>query len=159
TYVEPLDDQYLHFAGLQRAYELATKAVICDPNLPFAHSQLGSVLMFKRRYDEAIAEFERAVSLNPNFTDYQFGLNLVYVGQAERAIETLKTNLRLDPFLNASRLGHMGHAYYMLKRYLEAVTPLRECASRLPDLRIVHLWLAAAYAQLGWLTEAGAEAA
>jgi adenylate cyclase len=138
---------------------LATKAVISDPNLPFAHSQLGLVLMFKRRYDEAIAEFERALSLNPNFTDYPFGIGLVYVGQAERAIETLKANLRLDPFQNAARLGHMGHAYYMLKRYLEAVTLLRECASRLPNLRIVHLWLAAAYAQLGRVTEAEAEAA
>jgi hypothetical protein len=53
----------------------------------------------------------------------------------------------------------MGHAYYMCRRYAEAVPPLREGASRSPNIRIIPLWLAAAYAQLGQLAEARVEAA
>src|SRR5262249_45828982 len=75
-----------------------------------------------------------------------------------RAIEVLEANLRLDPFQNPSRLGYMGHALYMLKRYGEALPPLRQCASSLPHFRIAHLWLAVTYAQLGRLAEAQAEA-
>jgi hypothetical protein len=41
----------------------------------------------------------------------------------------ITANLRLDPFQNPSRLEWMGHALYMLKRYAEALPPLRECAS------------------------------
>ena len=159
TYLEPRDGDYLSSVGLDRAHELAQKAVRLDANLPLAHSQLGWVLLFKRQHEAAIAEFEQALSLNPNFTDPSFGLGLLFSGEPGRAIEVLRANLRLDPFQNPSRLGYMGHAFYMLMRYSEAVPPLRECASRLPNLRIVQLWLAAAYAQLGQLAEARAAAA
>jgi adenylate cyclase len=47
----------------------------------------------------------------------------------------------------------------MLKRYTEAVPPLRECAARMPNYQIVHLWLAAASAQLGRHAEARLAAA
>ena len=115
--------------------------------------------MFKRLHEAAIAAYLQAASLNPNFTDHSFGLGLVFAGQPSRAIEVLQANLRLDPFQTPTRLGYLGNAYYMLKRYAEAVPPLRECASRLPNFRISHLWLAAAYAQMGQLVEAKAEAA
>jgi adenylate cyclase len=47
----------------------------------------------------------------------------------------------------------------MCRRYAEAVPPLREGASRSPNIRIIPLWLAACYAQLGQLAEARVEAA
>jgi adenylate cyclase len=159
AYIEPLDADYLEPAAIGQAHELAEKAVQLDPNLPFARSQLGWVLTFLRRHDEAIGEFERAVLLNPNFTDYQFGLGLVFAGQASRAVEVLKSNMRLDPFQAPNRLAYLGHAYYMLGRYADAVLPLRECASRVPNFRIVHVWLAATYAQQGRFDDARAEVA
>jgi adenylate cyclase len=159
TYVEPIDGEYLNPSGLDRAHELAQKAVQLDGNLPLAHAVLGWALVFKRRHDAAIGKFEHAVTLNANFTEYQFGLALMFAGEPSRAVEVLQANIRLDPFQNANRLGYMGHAYYMLKRYAEAVAPLRDCAARIPNFRITHLWLAAAHAQLGQVAEAKAEAA
>jgi adenylate cyclase len=53
----------------------------------------------------------------------------------------------------------LGAAYYMLKRYREALALLRECISRAPNMRNAHVWLAATYAQLGQLEEARAEVA
>jgi len=158
TYLEPRDGDYLLTAGLDRAHEFARKAVQLDGNLPEAHAQFAWVLLFQRRHEAAIAEYERALALNPNFFDSGLGLCLVFAGEPERAIDVLQANLRLDPFQNASRLGYMGLALYMLKRYPEAVPPLRECAWRMPNFRIAHLWLSAAYAQAGQLVEARAEA-
>ena len=158
TYLEPRDGDYLLAAGLERAHEFARKAVQLDGGLPEAHAQFGWVLLFQRRHEAAIVEYERAISLNPNFTDTGFGLCLMFAGEPGRAMDILEANLRLDPFQNASRLGYIGHAHYMLKRYPEAIPPLRECVWRMPNFRIVKLWLAAAYAQAGQLTEARAAA-
>jgi adenylate cyclase len=82
----------------------------------------------------------------------------VISGEPARAIEVLSANLRVDPF-QFRRLGPLRHAYCVLRRYEEAVPPLRECASSVPNMRGGHLWLAAAYAQLGQLAEARVAAA
>jgi adenylate cyclase len=159
TYLEPRDHDYLSSTGLDRAHALAQEAVRLDPRLPQAHAQLGWTLAFRRRHEEAVAEFERAISLNPNFTNFRFGLVLVYSGEPARAVEVLQANVRLDPFQPASRHGYLGHAYYMLKRYPESIPPLRECAARMSFFRMGHLWLAAAYAQSGRIADAKAAAA
>jgi adenylate cyclase len=160
AYSEPFDCDYLNAAALDRAFALAETAVHLDARLPQAHAQLGSVLLFKRRHDAAIAEFERAFALNPNFVDNRYGAVLLYSGEPERAIKVLEANLHLDPFqpLNLS-LGAMGLANYMVKRYRDAVRLFQECASCLPGRQTTHHWLASAYAQLGQLEEARAEAA
>src|SRR5262249_14334219 len=104
-------------------------------------------------------EFEHAISLNPNFTDFSFGLVLTFAGYAARAVDVLQANVRLDPFQPAARLGYLGHAYYMLERYAESLPPLRECAARMSIFRIGHLWLAAAYAQANQIADAERAAA
>jgi adenylate cyclase len=160
AYVEPFDGDYHNSAALDRALELAKTAVHLDLRLPQAHAQLGYVLIFTGQHEAAIAEFERAFALNPNFIDNRFASVLIYSGEPARAIKVLEANSRLDPFqLPAFSPGLMGLANYMLNRYGEAVRWLRECTSCLPNIQTPHLWLAAAYAQLGQLEEARAEAA
>jgi len=158
-YFEPFDGDYLSPAALNRAFELAETAVHLDPRLPLARAQLGFVLIFKRQHDAAIAEFERAFALNPNFIDYHYPRALIHVGEPGKAIEVVQANMRLDPFPQISAFGPMAMANYMLRRYGEAVRLARECASRLPNLQWPHLLLAAAHAQVGQLEEARAEAA
>src|SRR5258708_7337676 len=159
-YYEPLDGDYLNPAALERALELAETAVRLDSRLPQARADLGHVLLFKRRHDAAIAEFEHAFALNPNFIDNRVAQVLIYAGEPARAIEILEANIRLDPFSPPFySLGLMGLANYMLQRHEEALRLFRECASRLPNLQWPHLWLAAAYAQLGQIEEARKEAA
>ena len=158
TYVEPLDGEYLRPSGLDQALDLAKKAVQLDPELPQAHAQLGWVLVWKRRHEEAIAAFERAFALNPNLVNNRFALTLVFAGQPATAINVLQANIRLDPFQRDTWLGFMANACYMLKRYQEAVPLLREYGSRAPNVQIIHIWLAATYAQLGQIAEAKAEA-
>jgi adenylate cyclase len=121
--------------------------------------ELGWVLLFKREHEAGIAEFERAFALNHNFIDSRFALGLIYAGEPARAIETLHANTCLDPFHPFASFGFLGHAYYMVRRYKEAAQTLRVYPSRRPNVRILPLWLAAAYAQLGQLAEAKSAAA
>jgi adenylate cyclase len=154
-----LDEDYLSPLALDRAYQLARKAVRLDPNLPQAHAHLGQALSRRREHEAAIAEFERAMMLNPNFTDWRFGEALVLAGDPVRAIEAAKQHMRFDPFYAPLAPLWLAAAHYMLKQYSEALPLLRECISRAPNLRAGHTWLAAIYAQLGKLEEARAEAA
>ena len=154
-----LDGDYLNPAALERAYQLACKAVQLDPNLPHAHAHLGQVLCKGRENEAALAAFERAMALNPNFTDWRFGEVLIWAGDPARAIEAVERHMRLDPFYAPLAPGYLGFAHYMLKQYSQALPLLRECVSRTPNSCIGHCLLAATYAQLGSIEKAGAEAA
>ena len=142
AYIEPFDGDYCSPAALDRALELAERAVHLDTGLPQAHAQLGQVLLFKRWYDTAIAEFKRAFALNPNYIDFRFAQVLIHAGEAARGMEVLEAYIRLDPLLPSmfSFVGNMGMANYMLKRYEDAVRLYCECASRIPNLQWPHLF-------------------
>src|SRR5262249_54821529 len=72
AWIISLDGDYLNPVALDRAYQLACKAVQLDPNLPQAHANLGHVLGRRREHEAAVAAFERSMALNPNFTDWRF---------------------------------------------------------------------------------------
>jgi tetratricopeptide (TPR) repeat protein len=65
--INPLDGDNLNPAALDRAFALARKAVELDHMLPEAHAVLGHVVGRRGGHDAAIAAFERAFALNPNF--------------------------------------------------------------------------------------------
>src|SRR6185295_8590690 len=160
AYLEPFDGDHLSPAALDRSLEWAETAVHLDARLPNARAQLGYVLLFKRQHDVAMAEFERANTLNPNFIDYRYARALLFAGEPARAIEVLQANTRLDPFPPLMySTSWMGQANYMLEHYTDAVRLLHEFTSRRPNIQLPHLWLAAAHARLGQHKEAGEAAA
>jgi hypothetical protein len=61
----------------------------------------------------------------------------------------------MDPYAP----GVMGFAYYMLKRFAEALPHLQECVSRAPNLIAGRGWLAATHTQLDRLDDAGVRVA
>ena len=154
-----LDNDHLNPAALDEARRLANKAVQLNPNLPQGHASLGVVLAWKRQHDAGVAEFEKAVALNPNFTDWRMAIALVYAGQGDRAVEVLKSHMRLDPFYVPLAPHWLGLAYYTLRQYPDALAALSECALRAPNYGAVHLWLAATHARMGQMDAARAEAA
>jgi adenylate cyclase len=90
--------------------------------------------------------------LNPNYVDHRFAACLNLAGEPARALEVLEAGIRLDPFSRIlTAFCQMGLANYLLNRYREAARLSGESASRVPNLQTPHLFLAAAYAQLGQL--------
>ena len=159
AWVQPVDEEHLIPAALERAHRLAREAVQLDPNLAIAHAHLGNVLTFEGQHEQSIAEFEKAIALNPNFTDWRFGTDATPRWRTSEGHPGHRAHMRHDPLYVPIAAGQLGLARYMLKEYSQALPSLRECASRAPGMRQGHVWLAAGLAQLGWLDEAHAEAA
>src|SRR5262249_45864974 len=152
------DDRCPWTAAIDAAYQSAREAVRLAPNLSDGHVTLGWGLTLMRQHDAAITEFERAIQLNPNSTDYHFSFALLVAGEPAKAIQTLEAHMRLDPFYQARTPAMLGFAYYLLGRYLDALPHLHEAASRAPNYGHGRRYLAATYAQLCQLDRAKEEA-
>ena len=158
-WVHRWDDDCPWRAAPDRAYQVAHEAVRLAPNLPDAHVALGWALVWRRQHEAAVAEFERATTLNPNLTNPRFAHVLLLAGEPARAIQLLEAHMRLDPFYRLHAPGWLGFAYYLLGRYADALPHLLEAVSRAPSLAHSRYWLAATYAQLGQIDKARAEVA
>src|SRR5947199_9016103 len=110
-------------AFLSRAEELATKALSLDDSEVRAHIILGHIHLFHQRYNEAQAEIERAITINPNDAHGLAGRGniLLWLGQTDAAIEALEQAQRIDPDLDTIDRFALGLAYYLKRRYDEAV--------------------------------------
>jgi len=150
----PLDDDYLSDAAVDRAYQSACAAVQYDPSLPFAHAIVGLVLGYRRQHEASIHALDRAIALNPNYTDWRFVQAFLMAGQHRRAIAAGRAYVRADPYYPPRAAVWLGVGYFMTRRYREALPFLQDAALRAPDSRGAHLWNAANFAHWGRLREA-----
>ena len=120
---------------LERMFEMAQKAAALDDSLPMAHSLLSIVYAQKQQYDQAIAEGERTVALDPNNADsYAVQAEvLIFAGRPEEALRRVEQAMRLNPRCPPWYLYYLGGAYRMTGRYAEAIATLKEVISRNPN--------------------------
>jgi adenylate cyclase len=146
---------------LEQALALAQRAVALDDSLAQAHATLGSVYLWKKQHDQAIAEEERAIALDANFADayMRLGNILTFAGRPEEAIGLIEKALRLNPHSPPVYLFVLGHSYYLMGRYEEAIAAYKRALTHIPDLLPAHQFLATIYSELGREEEARAEAA
>jgi TolB-like protein/class 3 adenylate cyclase/predicted Zn-dependent protease len=147
--------------SINRAFEFAKKAVALDDSDYMGHWYLGRALIAKKEFDQGLAEYEKAMTLNPNEADLMAhkGLALTWVGRPEEAIAWVKKAMRLNPYYGGWYPGALGFAYYMARQYEEAIAPLTEAINRNPKALWMRTHLAASYAQLGRDEEAREAAA
>ncbi|MCH8144454.1 MAG: hypothetical protein IIA55_07035 [Gemmatimonadetes bacterium] len=139
------------------AFEIAKKAVALDPSDSETRWALGFIYFWLRQqYAEGVAEYERAMALNPNHADIRanWGEILAFLGRAEEGIEVIQKAMRLNPRYPEWYLWGLGNGYYMARRYEEAIAAFQRFQNHTVDSRSV---LAASYAQLGRAEEARAE--
>ena len=146
---------------LERAVDLAQRAVTLDDALPLAHSVLGRVYQYKNQHEQAIAEGERAVALDPNNAEsyVQLALILSPAGRAEEAIEVAKKAMRLNPHYPPHYINALGYAYHQAWHDEEAIAILKRYLVYNPNFTGIHLMLTCSYSDLGRYEEARAEAA
>ncbi|MCH9012227.1 MAG: adenylate/guanylate cyclase domain-containing protein [Proteobacteria bacterium] len=146
---------------LDRVVKLAKKAVALDDSLPLAHTYLAYAYVWRKQHDEAIAEGQRAIDLDPNFAEgyARLGHILILAGRPQEGIDLVRKAMRLDPHYPFTYLFYLGHAYYAMEKYEEAIAALKKGFTRNPDLMVSHLVLAVIHSELGRKEEARAEVA
>ncbi len=146
--------------AFERCLALARQTLEIDDENASAHQLLGCVNVFRKRYDVANAELERAIALNPNDASsyHWLGFIQLWSGRIDQAIETLNMALNLDFSARLPTLQHLGTAYYLKGRYAEAIKALEQGILRDPDYVGYHIVLAATFAQTGRAADARREA-
>jgi adenylate cyclase len=151
--------------SLDLAQQLAQKGIALDESNPRPRAVLGLVYLMKRHYEEAIAEGERAVALDPNNPNISLILwplswTLRYAGRLEEAIMVQKKALDLNPWATMSgQLYNLGMAYFTTRRYEEAISAFKEALDERPKNQFAWMGLAAAYTYLSLEEDAHAAAA
>ena len=122
-------------ASLERAADLARKAMSLNGASFLAHVLLAEVFRTKGHYEQAILQAERALDLNPNDpAAYRaLGNALNSMGRFEEAVGAVQKAMRLDPHQAVYYSTDLAGAYRNLGEYGEAIAVLKEALSRNPD--------------------------
>ncbi len=146
-------------ADLKRADELASRAIAVDANNQLGHVAKGNVLRVERRFEDAIAEFERALALDPDVAEAYGGVGATYgdIGQYEKAIEFFDKAIRLSPQQTqelAIWCHGKGVAYFGLQQYDQAIEWARRSIAINPNFASALGILAASLGLTGHEAEA-----
>jgi TolB-like protein/tRNA A-37 threonylcarbamoyl transferase component Bud32 len=119
-----------------------------DPLSLIVNARAGVILHFARRYREAVAEYRRALELEPGFPQSRAGLalNLAMLGQCG---EALTIQAPLEPLLGTWEVGTMGVVRARCGRPEEARAVLRELEADRANHYVSADGLAAIHAALG----------
>jgi len=142
---------------LQRATDSEKQAERRNPDLPRVLFMSASLATGNSRYDRAIAEFTRAVELDPKYADAYMRLGRVYElnGEPDRSLAALIQATRVDPgyYRPYIELGRYQTRKYV---YSEALAPLLRGVELAPAEPYARFSLAMLYVDLGKFREAEA---
>jgi tetratricopeptide (TPR) repeat protein len=135
------------------------EAIRIQPNFADAHSNLGATFT-ATDVEQAIAELEKAVSLDPTSVKAQFNLAVAYGGSSNRdagkEIEQLRKVISLSPTFARAHLA-LGKALIQEGNLLQAVSELREAVRLEPQSGEAHYQLGLALARVGKRDEGASE--
>jgi adenylate cyclase len=142
--------------SLDRARELAERAVALNDNLVDGCHLLGQVYLWEKEHDRAIAQAERAIALAPNDADGFETLAeiLGWSGRAEESIRLIRQAMRLNPHYPFYYLWTLGHAYYLTERRQEALDTFAMLVKENPNFLPAHAFRAVLLGELGRMKEA-----
>ena len=147
--------------AIERALELAHKALALEDSFALPHLLLGSVYSMQKQHEQALAASKKAIECEPNFAT-AYGVRtevLNLAGRYEEALEMIEQAHRLDPHPSLYNVYTLGWTYLMMRRYEKAIPPLKQAVTLNPDYMFPHLLLAIGYGELDRPAEAQAAAA
>jgi len=146
--------------SLRDANDLATRAISLQKALPVAYFVAGLAYREREEYAKALVEAEQAIQYDPNYANAHVLLAtlLYYAGRPQEGLERIQKSIQLNPHHPYNYSFHLGQAYYILRRYDEAIEAFKKGIESNPTSERLHVWLAAAYAQSGAIQEARWEA-
>ena len=137
----------------REAYRYAEQGVRMDDSDHMTHFVLGRILLYRREFERAERDLERAEALNPNDADMliQLACSDALLGHAERGIERLRLARRLNPYHNDWYFAFAACTALLARRLPEAVDFARRAPHVATDM---HACMACALAHQGRLDEA-----
>jgi adenylate cyclase len=146
-------DQDLGWSDARALSEKHLQLAMKNPT-PKVHRVAAWAYIWKHQHEKAVAEAERALTLEPNNSKSHsvIGAVLIYAGRSREAIDFWKKAMRLDPYYPAQDLWNLGLAQFCVGQLEEAAASFERARKRNPGL---GAWpLAATYAHLGREQEA-----
>lgn len=120
-----------------------------------AHNNRGIIYRRADRDQEALADFQEAIRLQPNFTGAYNNRGVIYskLGEDERAVQSFKTAIRLLPL---SPKAYNNYAWHLATRgdYAAALTEAEKAQMRAGENDVVYDTKAHALMGLGQQVEA-----
>lgn len=141
--------------ALETAFSMAEKAVEIDPDSSLAHWVLASAEMQSGDLEQAEAEYNRAIALNPNSAGVlaDSAEVLVYLGRVDEALSRIKSAIRLNPHHPDWYLWTLAWVQYFAGEYEDGLASIRQM-TRMPNL--ARRTEAALFVRLGRIDEAQA---
>jgi adenylate cyclase len=146
--------------SIAKAIEWTQKALAMNGSLADARARLGVLYTWSGRYDEAIAEAERGVELDPNSATANFFLSNVlrYAGRSKEAIPVIRKALRLEPMAPDIFVQNLALVYFQAGDCKEALAVCEKGLKRERDNLNSHAIRAAVYGFCGREEQAREEA-
>jgi adenylate cyclase len=121
-----------------------------DPT-PLAHQVASAKLLHLQQHEEAIAEAQRAIALDPNDADSYVALAgaLSLAGRADEALNWVKRAMRINPHYPSYYLYQLGLARFGMEQFDKAAISLEKATALNPDDRWSYRLLLATYGLLG----------
>ncbi|QDT67752.1 tetratricopeptide repeat protein [Planctomycetes bacterium MalM25] len=142
----------LEFAegNAEAAMEHLQAVAEAEPRLPGLHNKLGQVLLSMKRYEPAIAAFDKALEIDGDSP-------LAFTGRSRGRLELGDAQGALDDAMIAAELVHhlprahylIGRAFAALGQPQDAAEALELCVKQAPGMKVAHRELANVYRQLG----------
>ncbi len=126
-----------------KAKAAALRALELDSSLAEAHASLADLTyVYERDWTGAEREFQRALSLDPNYAlaHEWYGMFLAMQGRSEAAIAELRKALAIEP-LSLAMNADLGLCYYYARQYDRAVEQLRRTLDLDPSFAPAQSWM------------------
>jgi Tfp pilus assembly protein PilF len=162
----PRNPDALHLLGViadtvgnhAAAIELIGQAIGFKTNEPFYHGNLGQALQNAGRVDEAVAEYERALKINPGMVAVLINMgNIVMAqGKLDAAEEWYKRAVAADP-KQALTHYNLGGLYKAQKKTTPAIAAYTQALALNPNMAEARVNLGALFKDENRFEEAGAQ--
>jgi len=143
--------------GNIEARKLLESALEIEPEYAAAHARiaLGVASIWSRDLPRALAESERCLALQPGSPEGCLALAhaQIFDGQAEAALDTIDTYMKLDPHYPDLTLHFLAEAHISLGQYEDALAALLRRLERNPTSATGHALIASCYGNLGRIDE------
>lgn len=139
---------------LERALQVARKAVELAPDDAMAHWNLAKVHFFRKELAQFTAQTEKALALNPNHAELiaNVAIHIGWLGRTDEAYDLTKKAMRLDPHPPGWYYMTIAFYHYLHRSDELALAELEQVD--MPGFHVLHAWRAMILGRLGRIEEA-----